>query len=126
MTPTETNPARAAEPAGPVSGELDTDARRYLELQAAREQIEHEQSEIKARMRSALSEGRHDTPSGARVTITRNRRFDSAKAAEVIPAELLPLVQTTVIDAKRAKEVLAPRLLDQCRVEYGEPRVAIA
>jgi hypothetical protein len=106
--------------------DLDALARRWLDLEAERRQLEEEQAGINARLRYALDVGAHDTVSGAKVTVSLNRRFDAERAAEVIPAELRPIVEVTVIDAKKAKEVLPPKLLDACRVVFGEPRVTIS
>ena len=53
------------------------------------------------------------------VVISTNRRWDSKKAAKVIPAELLPLVSvtTTVVD-KTKVSVLCPGQYDACFVDY--------
>jgi hypothetical protein len=106
--------------------DLDGLARRWLELEAACRQMAEEQAGIKARLRYALDVGAHDTVSGAKVTVSLNRRFDAETAEQVIPAELRPIVEVTVIDAKKAKEFLPPKLYEACRVVFGDPRVTIS
>lgn len=106
--------------------QLDKTVARYLELDARRNEIVAEQDQIKIALRTQLEPGRHDTPSGQKVTISPNRRFNADLAQSVIPAELLPLVMTETIDSKKAKAVLPPALYNQCSAEVGEPRVSIA
>ncbi len=59
------------------------------------------------------------------LVVASNRRFDPKRAAEVIPAELLPLVSRAeqVIDKERVK-VLVPNAYEDCFTSYQD-RVSI-
>lgn len=104
--------------------QLDTDVKRYLELDAIKADIEIEQSAIKTRLRD-LGIGAHSAPCGVAVTVTANRRFNPAEAGRIVPAELLPAIQSTVVDAKKAKAILPPALYEQAMLPVGDPRVVI-
>ena len=104
--------------------QLDNDVKRYLELDAMKADLEAEQSIIKARLRG-LGEGKYDAPCGVAVTIRPNRRFNPAKAEEIVPAELIPAIQTLIINSKKAKALLPPALYEASMVAVGDPRVVI-
>lgn len=104
--------------------QLDTDVKRYLELDAAKADIEIEQAAIKERLR-ALGVGSYTAPCGVAVTITPNRRFNPAEAERIVPAELIPAISTTAIDAKKAKAMLPPALYEAAMLPVGEPRVTL-
>lgn len=104
--------------------QLDTDVKRYLELDAIRADIEIEQNSIKERLR-ALGAGVHQAPCGVAVSVTPTRRFDAAKAEQIIPPNLLEQVQSLVIDSKKAKAVLPPAAYEACQSEVGSARVTI-
>lgn len=103
---------------------LDRDVKRYLELDELAKDIAVEQATIKTRLR-ALGDGSHQAPCGVSVSVTPQRRFNAEHAMDVIPADLLPMVQTTVVDGKKVKALLPPALYEACQVETGDPRVVI-
>ena len=106
--------------------ELAELTRRYLELAARRDEAELELTTIKAKIRDAHPTGTNlTTTDGVHVAVTANRRFDPAKAAEVVPPELLALCQITKVDPAAAKKALPPALYDACMVDVGDPVVRI-
>lgn len=106
--------------------ELTALTRRYLDLAARRDDLDLELGAIKAKIRDNITPGDTlTTTDGIKVTVTANRRFNPAKAAEIIPADLLTLCQTTVVDAKKAKSVLPPALYEAAMVTVGDPVVRI-
>lgn len=104
--------------------QLDNDVKRYLDLDAKKADIEIEQAAIKERLR-ALGIGAHATPCGVSVTVATNRRFNPAEAEKIVPADLIPAISTTAIDAKKAKAILPPALYEAAMLPVGEPRVVI-
>lgn len=103
---------------------LDKDVRRYLELDELAKDIAIEQATIKTRLRG-LGDGNWEAPCGVHVSVTPQRRFNAEHAVTVIPADLLPMVQSTVVDGKKVKALLPPALYEACQVESGDPRVVI-
>lgn len=103
---------------------LDRDVKRYLELDELAKDIASEQAGIKAQLRS-LGEGNWEAPCGVQVLVTPQRRFNPEHAQTVIPADLLPLVQSTVIDSKKVRALLPPALYEACQVESGDLKVTI-
>jgi len=108
----------------PTQDQFDADVRRYVELEAAKADIQVELETIKERLRQR-GEGKHTAPCGVRVTVSPNRRFNPQLAADIVPAELIPAIQTTSIDSKKAKAVLPPAMYEQAMAEVGEPRVVV-
>lgn len=102
--------------------QLDHDVKRYLELDALRADLTVEMEAIKERLREG---GTQTAPCGVKITVSPNRRFDPAKAAEVVPEALLPLCQKTIIDSAKAKAALPPAIYEAAMVEVGAPRVTI-
>lgn len=99
---------------------------RYLDLDARRREIDDEMSAIKARFRNAYEAGyQATTPDGGKVALSPNRKFDPARAAEVLPAELVRLCTVEKIDPATAKKQLPPSAYEACMVEAGEPRVTV-
>lgn len=103
---------------------FEEDVAAYVELDARRADIQIKLDEIKARLRER-GLGKYDGPNGIVVNVTANRRFSADKAAEVLPDELISMVQTTSVDAKLAKAKLPPDTYDMCKIEVGEPRVTV-
>jgi hypothetical protein len=105
---------------------LDRDVKRYLELDAARQDITSEQAGIKARLR-ALGEGEWEAPCGIQVTVTPpNRSFDLATAVKLLPSEVLDQCVAEGYDPAKVKRFLPPALLDVAMLPgKGEARVVI-
>lgn len=106
--------------------ELDALTKRYLELDAKRSELAGECERIKLQLRASLDLGTHTAPTGVKVIVSPNRRFDPKLAEQVIPLELLSLVQSTGVDSKKAKAELPPKLYEACMKEAGEPKVSIS
>lgn len=107
--------------------QLDALTAKFHTLGAQIEALTAEQETIKALIRDAYPDGADLTaPNGTKVSVFRTRRFDAALAATVIPADVLPRVQATVVDGKLAKAVLPPALYEQCQKEAGKATVRIA
>lgn len=102
--------------------QLDTDVKRYLELDALRADIQIELDTIKTRLREG---GTQMAPCGVKVTVTANRRFSPEQALKAVPDALLPLCQETIISSAKAKAALPPAIYSDCMVEVGEPRVIV-
>lgn len=102
---------------------FDDDIRAYVELDAKRADIQIQLDVIKARIRER-GVGTYTGPNGIKVSVTPNRRFDPVYAAEILPKELIPLVQATKVDPKLAKANLPPVTYEQCMREVGDARVS--
>ena len=81
--------------------------------------LQLEEASLKRKIRESVPGPDTYTAGNLTVIISTNRRWDSKKAAKVIPAELLPLVSvtTTVVD-KTKVSVLCPAQYDACFVDY--------
>lgn len=115
----------------PATVELDADTAGVVaqihRLNAQAEEIDGEIRALKAVLRQRLAAGQAGTVNGEKVvTLTPNRRFDPALAAQVVPSDLLPSISTTSIDSKLAKAVLPPALYEAAMREVGEPVVRLA
>lgn len=120
MTDTTTAPAATSE----LDDELKTAVTRLLTLSQQRQDIEAEEAHLKTLIRSRLTVGQRGTVNGLPVvTLSPNRRFQPALAAQVLPPSLLELCQASKVDSATAKKVLPPALYEQCMGEVGEPVV---
>jgi hypothetical protein len=107
--------------------DLEADVRELVALEAQRAEIVAEADEIKARIRSHLEVGAQVEVDGRQVlSIQPNRRLDVDAAVALLPAEVLPLVQTLTVDPKKVRQYLAPALVERCMVEAGQPKVVLA
>lgn len=104
------------------TAQLDTDVKRYVELDALRADLTLEMEAIKERLRDG---GTQTAPCGIKVTVSPNRRFDANRAASTLPAELLTLCQSVVVDSAKAKSNLPPAIYEGLMSEVGAPRVSI-
>ena len=92
------------------------------ELAGVQDTIAHFQlteAALKTKIRELVAGPDSYAAGGLTVVVSANRRFNPAKAALVIPAELLPLVSvaTSVVDKKKV-EVLCPAHFDDCFIEH--------
>lgn len=112
-----------------MSTELDTTTRdtvaRLAALEAQRADIDREITELKTKLAGDLTEGGYTINGKPVLNISVGRRFDPGLAAEVLPAELVALCQATVIDAKRAKDVLPPAIYAQCQRPNDKPTIRV-
>lgn len=100
----------------------------FLDLTARASALTERCNEIKATLRANLTVGSH---ADGGVRINHPHKFSPDKAREILPPELLALVEVEVpahteVDPKQAKNLLAPALYKACTVPAGEPRVTIA
>lgn len=92
-------------------------ASRYVNLDADRRYIVAELAEVKLELAELLDRGRHQA-GAALVTVSAPRRtFDPERARQVIPAELLASVTTSMVDRKLAQDRLTPEQYRACQVE---------
>lgn len=109
--------------------ELDTDTARIVsrlvDLQAIIAEKTAEAEALKAELRS-LPPGEHDIAGKPVLRIIPNRRFDPAKALELVPESLRDQCYSNTLDSAKVKQYLAPALLDACMVEVGKPKVVLA
>lgn len=98
-------------------------ASRLMTIKAEIEELTAEANDIKAKLRAAYGVGWHVLADGSELAVRPQLRFSPARAAEVLPPELLALCTVGVVDSKRAREVLPPTTYDRCKVEIGEPVV---
>lgn len=119
-------------PAGIPGSMNDTDRSAYVEqlatewasLDAARAELEHSQTTIKAELRRMLGYGKHPAgPYG--VTITPNRRFTAKRATAVLPADVLATITVPIVDRATAQRLLPEDVYVSCQEDIGEPRVSI-
>jgi hypothetical protein len=112
-----------------MSTELDATTRdtvaRIAALEARRNEIDTEISELKGKLAADLAEGAYTVGGKPALSITTGRRFDPALAAEVLPPELLALCTASTVDPKRAKATLPPALYERCQRPYGKPTVQV-
>lgn len=88
------------------------------------DQLQQAKAALAAELRE-LGPGRHNGTAGTATISAPTARFDPAKAAEVLPADMLEACRETVITASRAKAVLPPALYELCQVASGDPRVTV-
>lgn len=79
---------------------------------------------LKAELR-ALPPADYDIDGRPALRITPTRRFDPAKGLELVPEALRDQCYSTVVDAAKVREYLAPALVDACMVDAGKPKVVI-
>jgi hypothetical protein len=96
----------------------------YAQLDADRVVIVEAQDRIKAELRARLAPGKH--PAGnLTVTVTPNRRFNSAQAITVLTPEQVAACCVTVVDRATAQQYLPSHVYELCQVEVGDARVTI-
>ena len=90
-------------------------AREIVEITAQEKALAERKAAAKQIVEKALAVGeRGVSPDGELLVAVRAgaARFDPALATRNLPAEILATISVTAPDAKRAKAVLAPALLD--------------
>ena len=100
-------------------------AREIVEITALEKQLAERKARAKQVIEKALAVGeRGISPDGEPLVVVRAgaARFDADKATQSLPANLLESITVKAPDAKRAKAVLAPALLDLC-MTYNKPSV---
>lgn len=109
--------------------ELDTDTadlvRRLAELNTHITDLTEQTEQIKEKLRANLNIGTYTINNQPAISIKPTRRFSPTRALTVLPVELLLLCQISVIDAKKAREVLPPALYASCQEDTGKPQVRL-
>lgn len=105
--------------------DVDAEVRAYVDLTEKIEQLNAERAAITARLRAALSTGKHDTTFGVSVSVaTPSRSFNLERAWTMLTPAQQALC--TSPDAKKVKAQLPPVLAEQCMDESnGDARVTI-
>jgi hypothetical protein len=98
---------------------------RLAHIQARRDELAEEENQIKAKLRENLTEGIYMINGRAVLGISTGRRFDPDLAASILPPELISLCQVTVIDSRRAKEILPPLVYAKCQKLSTTPTVRV-
>lgn len=103
---------------GLTPAELDDLTARHLALGAQIETLTLERAVVEAKIRDGFdAEVETVAPNGAIVKVYRQRRFDEQLARQVLPAEVLPLLEKRVLDARAVKANVAPALYAACQKE---------
>jgi len=98
---------------------------RLAHIQSRKAELEAQETELKAKLTEHLTYGSYTIGGKPALTISVGRRFDPTLAAQVLPAELIALCQVTIIDTKRAKEILPPAVFAQCQKLNDNPTVRV-
>lgn len=104
---------------------VELTVKRLLDIRSQIAELQETEQALKSFLRSSLGTVSQMPIAGQRVTISPVRRFDSGKAAGIIPAELIPFVTEAKISSTKAKQYLPPTLYDECLTEY-DPQVRIS
>jgi hypothetical protein len=110
------------------SAALNADVKMYVELDERIKDLQAQQGDIKARLRASLPVGKHETDVGLRVTISPNRRFNEALAADVlgsIDPELLAACTVQKVDSATTKKLVGDDVYSACMKDVGDPVVRI-
>lgn len=116
------------DPLKPLSTAAEQTWVKLCHIRARKRELESEEKDLCAQLRSELGRGEFAPSEGPTLTIFPTRRFDSDLAARILPADLLAEVQKTVIDAKLLREKLAEKglpaeLYDMCQTEGDKDTV---
>jgi hypothetical protein len=81
---------------------------------------------IKTELRARCEAGDYVEDGGRTVLkIVPTRKFDVARALELVPEPLREACYTTAPDPAKVKEYLAPALVESCMVVNGKPKVVL-
>jgi hypothetical protein len=109
--------------------------KRWLELEAQKEDVEGLQAEIKTEMRKLVAgddnpdETISEEVGDGKVAVQPNRRFDEATARAYLSKmnkDILPLITVEKLDSAKAKNLLAPAAYRQCMKNAGTAKVVIS
>ena len=118
MTTTDPTTATLADQLTPLAAE-------YADLAERADAIKARQEEIKAAIRDLVPGPDSYDAGSLTVTVSTNRRFDPKVAERILPAELFDAIKIAKPDSAAAREVLPPRLYDQCMSAVGADRITI-
>lgn len=88
--------------------------------------LEAEEKDIKAQIRALVPGPDTYAAGGYVLSVSPNRRFDTATAERILPAELLDLCKVAKVDPAAARGVLPPALYQQCMKQVGDDRVGFS
>jgi hypothetical protein len=108
--------------------DLDVDTARIVaklaDLNAHIADLTSEAESLKAELRN-LPAGDHLINGRPALRIVPTRRFDAEKGLALLPVALRGDCYSTVLDAAKVKQFLAPALLETVMVEAGKPKVVV-
>ncbi len=108
----------------PTGSELDPQTAATLaklnDTLAQIKQLTEDAENYKGQLRGKLTPGAYTVGGRPALSITPTRRFDPARAAEILPADQIAAVSRMQIDPKLAKSHLAPALYELCQVDAGK------
>lgn len=112
----------------PTTTELDGDTAalvgRLAELNDKIADLNGQAEAVKAELRN-LAAGDYGIGGAPALRIVPTRRFDPAKALELVPEPLRAECYSTAVDPAKVKQYLAPALVDLCMVAAGKPKVVL-
>jgi len=116
------------DPLKPLSTAAEQTWAKLCHIRARKRELEAEERDLCAQLRSELGRGEFQPSEGPALTIYPTKRFDSDLAARILPADLLAEVGRTVIDAKLLQDKLAEKglpaeLYSMCQVEGDKDTV---
>lgn len=115
----------------PNTDTLASLANRLAAAQARRdaitEPLDAEIEGLKGAIRAEVADSGPGTYEAGEYTLTlrANRRFDPARAADILPAEVVAAITTTSIDPKVARQKLPPETFEACMTERGNMTVVL-
>lgn len=126
-SPSTTGPSTTGPSTG-LSTAVEQAWAKLRDVRARKRDLETQEKELSAQLRSELGRGEFIPSDGPGLTIFATKRFDSDLAARILPADLLAEVQRTVVDAKLLKAKLAEKglpeqLYEMCQVEGDKDTV---
>lgn len=98
---------------------------RLAYIQARKTELETEEAQIKSKLAENHNDGTYTINGKPVLSVATGHRFDPGLAAQVLPPELVALCQVTIIDSKRAKDLLPPALYTQCQKANSKPTVQV-
>jgi hypothetical protein len=108
--------------------QLDTDTTRLVaklaDIQARIADLSADAESIKAELRQ-LPPADYTIDGRPALRITPTRRFDPTKGLEFVPEPLRGQCYSTVVDASKVREYLAPALVEMAMVDAGKPKVTV-
>lgn len=96
---------------------------RLRELTTRIRELTDEAEQLKQQLRDHLGAGEYRVAGKPMFTITPQRRFDPARAEQLLTAEQLQACQKTILDRDAVQKTVAPDLYSAMQVEQGKPVV---
>lgn len=101
-------------------------AGRYLALTEQIEDLQQQRDGVKAAIRALIGAGTVETESGARITVTPNRRLSLERLRPMLTDQQVAECTIEILSNQLIKRYVAPDVVDACMVEVGEPVVRVS